>query len=132
MVKDVEVSPKLYVKFAATDTQANEQKLVIKGFENTGDLNSTDLNEDLAAPELKENVEAKTPTSITLEWDVIADATGYEILVDGTVDEDGNVTSGMINSVAGGAEATSFTHTGRHLRTQAFSIRRSTATISAP
>ena len=118
MVKDVEVSPKLYVKFAATDTQANEQKLVIKGFENTGDLNSTDLNEDLAAPELKENVEAKTPTSITLEWDVIADATGYEILVDGTVDEDGNVTSGMINSVAGGAEATSFTHTGLQYKTE--------------
>lgn len=118
MVKDVEVSPKLYVKFAATDTQANEQKLVIKGFENTGDLNSTDLNEDLAAPELKENVEAKTPTSITLEWDAIADATGYEILVDGTVDEDGNVTSGMINSVAGGAEATSFTHTGLQYKTE--------------
>lgn len=118
MVKGVEVSPKLYVKFAATDTQANEQKLVIKGFENTGDLNSTDLNEDLAAPELKENVEAKTPTSITLEWDAIADATGYEILVDGTVDEDGNVTSGMINSVAGGAEATSFTHTGLQYKTE--------------
>lgn len=118
MVKDVEVSPKLYVKFAATDTQANEQKLVIKGFENTGDLNSTDLNEDLAAPELKENVEAKTPTSITLEWDAIADATGYEILVDGTVDEDGNVTSGMINSVAGGADATSFTHTGLQYKTE--------------
>lgn len=111
MVENVEVSPKLYVKFAATDTQANEQKLVIEGFENTGDLNGTGLNKELSAPELRENEEAKTPTSITLEWDAVDDATGYEILVDGAVDEDGNVTSGMINSVAGGAEATSFTHT---------------------
>ena len=72
-------SPKLYVKFAATDTQANEQRLVIEGFENTGNLNSTDLNEDLAAPTLSENVEAKTPTSITLTWNSVDNATGYEI-----------------------------------------------------
>ena len=118
MVKDVEVSPKLYVKFAATDTQANEQKLVIKGFENTGDLNGTGLNKKLSAPALRENVEAKTPTSITLEWDAVDGATGYEILVDGTIDKDGNVTSGMINSVAGGADATSFTHTGLQYKTE--------------
>lgn len=111
MVKDVEVSGKLYVKFANTDSQANEQKLVIEGFENTGDLNSSDLNEDLDAPTLRENEDLKTPTSITLEWDAVEGATGYEILVDGTLDDEGNMTSGMINSVAGGAEATSFTHT---------------------
>ncbi len=118
MVENVEVSPKLYVKFAATDTQANEQKLVIEGFENTGDLNGTGLNKELSAPALRENVEAKTPTSITLEWDAVDGATGYEILVDGAVDEDGNVTSGMINSVAGGADATSFTHTGLQYKTE--------------
>lgn len=118
MVEDVEVSPKLYVKFAATDTQANEQKLVIEGFENTGDLNGTGLNKELSAPALRENVEAKTPTSITLEWDAVDGATGYEILVDGAVDEDGNVTSGMINSVAGGADAASFTHTGLQYKTE--------------
>ena len=65
-VEDGEVSPKLYDKFAATDTQANEQKLVIEGFENTGDLNGTGLNENLDVPVLSEDVEAKTPTSITL------------------------------------------------------------------
>ncbi|MDM8236102.1 discoidin domain-containing protein [[Ruminococcus] torques] len=118
MVENVEVSPKLYVKFAATDTQANEQKLVIEGFENTGDLNGTGLNENLDVPVLSEDVEAKTPTSITLTWEAVADATGYEILVDGTIDEDGNVTSGMINSVAGGADATSFTHTGLQYKTE--------------
>ena len=118
MVADVEVSPKLYVKFAATDTQANEQKLVIEGFANTGDLNGTGLNEELDVPVLSENEEAKTPTSITLTWDAVADATGYEILVDGTIDEEGNVTSGMINSVAGGADATSFTHTGLQYKTE--------------
>lgn len=109
MVADVEVSGKLYVKFAGTDTQANEQKLVIEGFENTGGLNSSDLNENLGAPVVRENKELKTPTSITLEWDAVDGATGYEVLVDGTIDDEGNVTSGMINSVADGA--TSFTHT---------------------
>ena len=109
MVADVEVSGKLYVKFAETDTQANEQKLVIEGFENTGDLNSSDLNEDLDAPVVRENEELKTPTSITIEWDAVDGAAGYEVLVDGTIDDEGNVTSGMINSVADGA--TSFTNT---------------------
>lgn len=117
LVENVEVSPKLYVKFATTDTKANEQTLVINGFENTGDLNGTGLNENLDAPELRENVDAKTPTSITLEWDAMEEATGYEILVDGTVDEEGNVTSGMINSVAGGADATTFTHTDLQYKT---------------
>ena len=112
MVADVEVSGKLYVKFANTDSQANEQKLVIEGFENTGDLNSTGLNENLDAPVLRENEDLKTPTSITLEWDAVEDATGYEILVDGTVDEEGNATSGMIHSVESKTDvAPSFTNT---------------------
>lgn len=110
MVENVEVSGKLYVKFAETDTQANAQKLVINGFENKGELNSTDLNSDLTAPTLRENEEAKTPTSITLNWDKAESANGYEILVDGTIDESGNVTSGMIHSVPGG-DTTSFAHT---------------------
>lgn len=110
MVENVEVSGKLYVKFSETDTQANAQKLVINGFENKGELNSTDLNSDLTAPILKENEEAKTPTSITLNWDETKSANGYEILVDGTIDESGNVTSGMIHSVPGG-DTTSFAHT---------------------
>ena len=110
MVENVEVSGKLYVKFAKTDTQANAQKLVINGFENKDELNSTDLNSALTAPTLRENEEAKTPTSITLNWDKAESANGYEILVDGTIDESGNVTSGMIHSVPGG-DTTSFAHT---------------------
>lgn len=110
MVENVKVSGKLYVKFSETDTQANAQKLVINGFENKDELNSTDLNSDLTAPILKENEEAKTPTSITLNWNKAESANGYEILVDGTIDESGNVTSGMIHSVPGG-DTTSFAHT---------------------
>lgn len=110
MVENVEVSGKLYVKFSETDTQANAQKLVINGFENKDELNSTDLNSDLTAPTLRENEEAKTPTSITLNWDKAESANGYEILVDGTIDESGNVTSGMIHSIPGG-DTTSFAHT---------------------
>lgn len=98
MVKDVEVSGKLYVKFANTDTQNNIQKLVINGFKNDGNLNSTAENSSLAAPTLAEDEDAKTPTSITLNWDKVADATSYELLVD---DE-------TIYSVVGGA--TTFTH----------------------
>lgn len=112
MVAKETVSPKLYVKFAKTDTQANAQKLVIEGFVNDGKLNSTDLNESLEVPTLSEDEDAKTPSSITLQWNNVTDATGYEILVDGTLDEAGNVTSGMIHSAkAAEGETSTFTHT---------------------
>lgn len=112
MVADETVSPKLYVKFAKTDTQANAQKLVIEGFVNDGKLNSTDLNESLGVPTLIDDEDAKTPSSITLQWNNVKDATGYEILVDGTLDEAGNVTSGMIHSAkAAEGETSTFTHT---------------------
>lgn len=112
MVADETVSPKLYVKFAKTDTQANAQKLVIEGFVNDGKLNSTDLNENLGVPTLSADEDAKTPSSITLQWNNVTDATGYEILVDGTIDETGNVTSGMIHSAkAAEGETSTFTHT---------------------
>ncbi len=112
MVAKETVSPKLYVKFAKTDTQANAQKLVIEGFVNDGKLNSTDLNESLEVPTLSADEDAKTPSSITLQWNNVTDATGYEILVDGTLDEAGNVTSGMIHSAkAAEGETSTFTHT---------------------
>ena len=112
MVAKETVSPKLYVKFAKTDTQANAQKLVIEGFVNDGKLNSTDLNESLGVPTLIDDEDAKTPSSITLQWNNVTDATGYEILVDGTLDEAGNVTSGMIHSAkAAEGETSTFTHT---------------------
>lgn len=112
MVANETVSPKLYVKFAKTDTQANAQKLVIEGFVNDGKLNSTNLNESLEVPTLNEDEDAKTPSSITLQWNNVTDATGYEILVDGTLDEAGNVTSGMIHSAkAAEGETSTFTHT---------------------
>ena len=112
MVADETVSPKLYVKFAKTDTQANAQKLVIEGFVNDGKLNSTNLNENLGVPTLNENEDAKTPSSIMLQWNNVTDATEYEILVDGTIDETGNVTSGMIHSAKKAeGETSTFTHT---------------------
>ena len=112
MVAKETVSPKLYVKFAKTDTQVNAQKLVIEGFVNDGKLNSTDINESLGVPTLIDDEDAKTPSSITLQWNNVTDATGYEILVDGTLDEAGNVTSGMIHSAkAAEGETSTFTHT---------------------
>lgn len=111
MVANVEVSPKLYVKFAVTDTQANEQKLVINGFANEGDLGSTDLNEKLEVPALTENEELKTPSSITLTWNAVDGATSYQILADGSIDDNGNVLSGAVYSISDISEGTTFTHT---------------------
>ena len=45
-------SPKLYVKFATTDSQANAQTLILEGFENVdADLPVNELDENLAVPE---------------------------------------------------------------------------------
>ena len=123
MVKDVKVSGKLYVKFAKTDSQANAQTLVINGFENKASLNGNGLNESLAAPQnFVENEAAKTPTSVQLTWDANKDAKAYEILVDGTIDEKGNITSGVLNSIP--ATATHFTHSGlKYLTTHSYYLR---------
>lgn len=83
MVKDVKHSGKLYVKLASTDTQANAQKVVVKGFENKVSNTLDKLDESLKVPTLKVNEEKKTPSTITLDWDEVENATGYQILVDG-------------------------------------------------
>lgn len=121
LVKDVKVSGKLYVKFAKTNTQENEQKLVINGFENKGDLGQDVVNEKLSVPaNFKANEEATTPTSVTLNWDIVNDATSYEVLVDGTINGQ-EVTSGLIYSVENGEE---FVHTGlEYLSTHHYRVR---------
>ncbi|MEI3521218.1 MAG: hypothetical protein V8Q40_09260 [Anaerosacchariphilus sp.] len=74
------------MKFANTDSQANAQTLVLEGFENNGDMSKNQLNSDSAAPaNLTDDVTRKTPTSNTLTWDAVEDATSYEILVDGII-----------------------------------------------
>lgn len=93
MVKDVKRTPKVLVKFAETDVQQNAQTLTIKGFENNGELPANQLNESLAAPaDLAAPEDAKTPTSIKLTWSAVADATSYELKVDGTVFSVGDAT----------------------------------------
>lgn len=87
-------SPKLYVKFANTDSKANVQTLILEGFENEdADLSKDELNANLYAPEnLRDVAEKKTPTSNTLTWDAVEGATSYEILVDGVVNTVGTAT----------------------------------------
>ena len=85
LVKDVKRTPKLYVKFAQADAQKVEQTLVIEGFANDGKLPKDQLNENLAVPTLTENIEAKTPTSITLGWNKVDTATSYELMIDDVV-----------------------------------------------
>lgn len=101
MVKEVRVSGKLYVKFANADSQAVEQKLVIEGFVNDGELPADKLNDALEAPVLRQDDEKTTSTSIALAWDEVNDAEGYEIEADG---------SEVLYSVAEGD--TVFTHIG--------------------
>lgn len=85
LVKGVKRTPKLYVKFAQADAKAVDQTLVIEGFANDGKLPKDQLNENLAVPTLTENVEAKTPTSITLGWNKVDTATSYELMIDDVV-----------------------------------------------
>ena len=79
------------MKFAQADAKSVAQTLVLEGFENDGKLPQDKLNKNLTVPTLTENEEAKTPTSITLAWNKVADATTYELLVDGVVFSVGDV-----------------------------------------
>ncbi|MBE6469382.1 MAG: hypothetical protein E7001_05415 [Coriobacteriaceae bacterium] len=84
--QQVNTTPKLYVKFAKTDVQANEQTLTLTGFANEGNLPSNDVVKELAAPKLKQPTEDDlTPTSIKLSWNKVEGATGYDIKIDGMV-----------------------------------------------
>ena len=90
MVADIEVAPKLHVKFAETDASANAQTLVIKGFANDGEFGKDQLNEKLTVPTPAAPEESKTPTSIRVTWEPVADAESYEIMVDGIINSVGS------------------------------------------
>ena len=61
------------------------QTLIINGFANEQDLGTNDLNPDLAVPELSIPEDSKTPTSITLNWNAVDEATSYELKIDGVI-----------------------------------------------
>ncbi|MBR5578435.1 MAG: discoidin domain-containing protein [Lachnospiraceae bacterium] len=94
IMKDETSTPKLYVKFATTDSQANEQKLVINGFENKdAGVGKNELNSNLQVPaNLTDKTEAKTPTSNTLTWSPVEGATVYELEIDGVIHSAGAAT----------------------------------------
>ena len=84
----ITTTPKLYVKFARTDVDANKQTLVVEGFDNSQVLDKNELNESLPAPELTELTEDDmTPTSINVQWTApeVEDIKGYDISVDGEI-----------------------------------------------
>ena len=89
MVKDVKVAPKLYVKFAKADAKAVDQTLVIDGFANDGNLPAEKENTGLGVPTLTEDEEARTPSSITVNWTAVEGATSYEVMVDGIINTAG-------------------------------------------
>nr|WP_187231555.1 discoidin domain-containing protein [Collinsella sp. BA40] len=76
-------TPKLYVKFATTDVQANDQTLVLTGFKNDGRLSSNEVDAKLAVPTVRAPQDLLTPTSYTLSWDKVEGATSYEFMIDG-------------------------------------------------
>ena len=86
LVKDVQVSPKLYVKFPVFDTKSGEQKVVINGFVNDGQLPANGVNEQLQVPaEFKAVEEGITPTSIELTWQETENAQNYELMIGGVI-----------------------------------------------
>src|SRR5699024_312159 len=64
----ITTTPKLYVKFARTDVNANAQTPVVEGFGNSQVLDKNELNESLPAPALTDLTEDDmTPTSINVQ-----------------------------------------------------------------
>ncbi|QIK69254.1 DUF5110 domain-containing protein [Erysipelothrix sp. HDW6C] len=77
--------PKLYIKSADTfDITATNYSVVVDGFKNEQEVSPNELVETLAVPQNLASPE-QTPSSITLEWDRVAEAQTYDVEVDGTV-----------------------------------------------
>lgn len=92
--EEIITTPKLYVKFAKADVQANKQTLEITGFENKGETPSDTVIDSLKVPVLKQPSEEAgdlTPTSFRLSWDKVDGASSYELMIDG-----------MLNSIPAG------------------------------
>ena len=86
-------NPKLYVKFAKTDVSKTAQTLTLEGFENEGGLPVDHQIEGMVPTNLAAPEDGKTPTSITLTWDAVEGATGYEVMADGVVNVVGDKTT---------------------------------------
>ena len=90
--QEITTTPKVYVFLPKTDVKQHEQVLVVKGFANDPKLGGNTLQQDLKAPAKLESAEEnKTPTSIKLTWDKVDGATGYELLIDGSLNAVGDV-----------------------------------------
>ncbi len=85
MVASVTTAPKLHIRLASVDTAKKEQVVTIGGFVNEFCPMVDVHNPKLTVPSLYEMEEAKTPTSISLAWNEVADAERYEMLVDGRI-----------------------------------------------
>ena len=91
---EMKTTPKVYIKLARTDVSKNAQSVVVEGFANEGALDADVLNKELSAPAgLTAPEDAKTPTSITLRWNEVFGATGYEVMADDAVHAVGGQTT---------------------------------------
>lgn len=87
--QSITTSPKLYVKFAKTDVNANAVQLIVNGFENSGDLDKNEINKSSDFPtELRSSEADITPTMIPLFWNEVEGATSYEVETDSIIQTD--------------------------------------------
>lgn len=90
----IETTPKLYVKLPKVNVQQQQQQVIVEGFVNDGNLEKNQENASLQIPTFAEvNDDHKTPTSVSLSWNAVDQATSYELKVDGTIYKMGNQTT---------------------------------------
>ena len=78
----------LSVKLAKQSVTAKDVQITVKGFINKGtvDGGNTTVDDQLTIPaNVAINEEKTTPSSLTLQWDQVTEATSYEVERDGTV-----------------------------------------------
>lgn len=90
--KEIITNPKLMVKFARADVNQTAQTVVVNGFKNEAEFDKDVLNPALTVPtNFIVDTDKLTPTSITLKWDTVDQATKYDVEVDGILNR--NITA---------------------------------------
>ncbi len=80
----------LSVKLAKQSVTAKDVQITVKGFINKGtvDGGNTTVDDQLTIPaNVAINEEKTTPSSLTLQWDQVTEATSYEVERDGLFSE---------------------------------------------
>lgn len=93
LVKEAEITPRLYVRLCPADIGKESQTVEIEGFVNEFVRPADKEDGSLSIPVLCAPQEQKTSDSIWLNWTEVLEADSYEMLVDGTLYAMGNTCS---------------------------------------